>query len=540
MKISKLQLINFKRFSDLVIANIPNDSKFVLLIGSNGSGKSSVFDAFEFLNLISKNEGLNTTFASSYLAKNKEKDFHISVVLDNGSQAEVSLAKPHYSGKKIFTPFSFYGRTSFRQTPRLTRTSLGQQGFDIEKDSDRPKYYIDLDRRFENDIEYITAIILKEFFRSSDSKEQIREKYILPINTALKNIFGDGNGTKLQLIEIIPPLEGNTAQINFKKGVSEIHYNFLSAGEKEVFNILFNLLSRVSNYKDSIYFLDEIDLHLHTQLQFNLIKEIAENWVPENCQLWVASHALGFIDYARQYEHAAIIDFNDIDFDFSQILEPVSKKRIDVYDVAIPKEIIKNILKNSKKVVVENKNDEFYNLALAEKGFLFLPGNNNREVFLTVKSDKGMIGLRDRDYLRDDEITAIKAKLNNLKILQYSTFENYIYHPENISELNWSGFDKQTYLSQIILQKNNRLLQIVDELASARQHYIEFKDCIKDDSNREPIIEALKSNQFDSFYPFFNMKRHFNKAYLNQFKYQLGDLVKTNWFKTQIEAILNS
>lgn len=47
MKIKRLELKNFKRFTDLVIDNIPETAKLVLLIGANGSGKSSVFDGFE-------------------------------------------------------------------------------------------------------------------------------------------------------------------------------------------------------------------------------------------------------------------------------------------------------------------------------------------------------------------------------------------------------------------------------------------------------------------------------------------------------------
>ena len=49
MKISKIELINFKRFTHLVIDKIPDDAKLVLLIGSNGSGKSSVFDGFDYV-----------------------------------------------------------------------------------------------------------------------------------------------------------------------------------------------------------------------------------------------------------------------------------------------------------------------------------------------------------------------------------------------------------------------------------------------------------------------------------------------------------
>ena len=50
MHITKVELKNFKRFTNLTIDGIPTDAKLVLLIGSNGSGKSSVFDAFEIDN----------------------------------------------------------------------------------------------------------------------------------------------------------------------------------------------------------------------------------------------------------------------------------------------------------------------------------------------------------------------------------------------------------------------------------------------------------------------------------------------------------
>jgi hypothetical protein len=84
-----------------------------------------------------------------------------------------------------------------RQIPRLTRTSLGQGGrFDFENDSDRPRFFIERDNRFENDVEKITEVILRDFFRSKESNEQIRPKYINPINAALINIFGVGNGSK--------------------------------------------------------------------------------------------------------------------------------------------------------------------------------------------------------------------------------------------------------------------------------------------------------------------------------------------------------
>ena len=49
MRIHELRLQNFKRFTDLTIKDIPDAAQLVLLIGSNGSGKSCVFDAFNWV-----------------------------------------------------------------------------------------------------------------------------------------------------------------------------------------------------------------------------------------------------------------------------------------------------------------------------------------------------------------------------------------------------------------------------------------------------------------------------------------------------------
>ena len=51
MNVTRLRLANFKRFTDLTIdlTSCAGAPKLVLLIRANGSGKSSVFDAFEYL-----------------------------------------------------------------------------------------------------------------------------------------------------------------------------------------------------------------------------------------------------------------------------------------------------------------------------------------------------------------------------------------------------------------------------------------------------------------------------------------------------------
>ena len=46
MKIQQIHVTNLKRFTDLTIQNIPETTKLVVLVGPNGCGKTSLFEAF--------------------------------------------------------------------------------------------------------------------------------------------------------------------------------------------------------------------------------------------------------------------------------------------------------------------------------------------------------------------------------------------------------------------------------------------------------------------------------------------------------------
>lgn len=128
MKIKSLQLKNFKRFTDLTLQDIPENAKLVLLIGSNGSGKSSVFDGFEAVNKgdkSSKNKTSGLFFNDAiYYRKNIEKDFDISVQFYD--DAHVTLTDNAGNYHKL--PYrSFYGRSAVRYLPKLTKTPFGDR-----------------------------------------------------------------------------------------------------------------------------------------------------------------------------------------------------------------------------------------------------------------------------------------------------------------------------------------------------------------------------------------------------------------------------
>ena len=98
MKIKSIKLKDFKRFTDLTIEGLPEKAKLVVMIGPNGCGKSSVFDALNCYTYIIKNNAypsddmyVNDTYLSpqlptymmDYYRKNDQPDSFIHMSVDD-------------------------------------------------------------------------------------------------------------------------------------------------------------------------------------------------------------------------------------------------------------------------------------------------------------------------------------------------------------------------------------------------------------------------------------------------------------------------
>lgn len=538
MKILRIELINFKRFTYLQIDKIPSDAKLVLLIGSNGSGKSSVFDAFDYLSK-GQFKGLpyNQEETDSYYRKDKSSSSKITILLENGKEISKS---DWYIKENSELARKFIGRSSIRIVPRINNTANPNA---IVKDEDSPLTFIENDNRFINDVfEYIQQIntaVREPIFQGKQADTlKIFQDFIDPLNSSLQNIFGSGEKTAIKIAEFLDATPNSPAKLIFQKGNSKINYDLLSHGEKQVVILLLNFIVRKQYYKDSIIFIDEMDGHLNTSLQDRLLDEIVTKWIPEDSQLWTASHALGFISYANKAKHAAIIDFNLLDFDISQEILPSEKENLDIFEIAVPKASLFRILAGKKIVVCENKNDEYYNL-LSIPDTVFGGVKDSRDVFLYVKNNNKYYSLRDRDFISDSEIERIESKFPHHNILRYYDFENYIYHPENIAEINPKGFNKADYIVEIIRQKEARYLYILPTIISSRQNYEEFKTDEKlRDRNTDSIVDDFKSDEFERFYKFFDMKQEFKRTYLSNFNLSKEALVGTKWFRDKITELL--
>ncbi|XMB87482.1 AAA family ATPase [Mycoplasmatota bacterium WC44] len=97
-------------------------------------------------------------------------------------------------------------------------------------------------------------------------------------------------------IDNLGNIEEGKGTLFFRKKdyVNPFEFNVLSSGEKEVVDILLDLYLRQDTYSDSIFIIDEPELHLNTSIQRKLLTEI-NKLVGENCQIWIATHSIGFL-----------------------------------------------------------------------------------------------------------------------------------------------------------------------------------------------------------------------------------------------------
>ena len=75
MRIKRVQLDNYKRFNSLVIDEIPETARLVVVIGPNGTGKSSLFDAFLLKSQSSKSNYNLDESRREYYIKETERGF---------------------------------------------------------------------------------------------------------------------------------------------------------------------------------------------------------------------------------------------------------------------------------------------------------------------------------------------------------------------------------------------------------------------------------------------------------------------------------
>ena len=352
-----------------------------------------------------------------------------------------------------------YIRSPYRYTSHISVSQL--QALPKEStDHDRPKTMIDIDSRLTTNYQRLFTASISDLFSGvldTMTGKDIREKYTGTINGILSKILD------IQISDIGEPLSGR-GQLFFSKGkVSKFPYRNLGSGEKEVIDLIIDLVLKIRIFDDTIFCIDEPDLHLNTSIQGKLLEEIL-NLIPDNSQLWIATHSLGFIRKAVEIyrnsngKNAVVLDFSDKDFDQKievKPLVPTAKSMRKLFEIAL--EDLSLMVIPSKIYFCEGKSRyninqqsiqrmefdaEVLNKIFYDQDVIFISSDGKNGVQkanqLLLKIIKKAGGLReiysiiDRDNVSSEERNKKMSDEPTLKIWSRKEIENYLFDKEII------------------------------------------------------------------------------------------------------------
>ena len=367
MKINKLETDNFRSKEHL---QIQLGSKLTLLVGENGTGKTSILDAiaiglgavlthlpkvsgisFKKTDLRQKNNQLSpytrvrVETADGILwdrTDRRDKSKKTSATIPSGiglqklrKYLDEQVINPFNEGQDFQLPvFSYYGVSR-----ALLDVPLRRRGF--------PKTH----QRFEA-LEYALNAVSRfksafVWFYNKEIEEQRKQKefrnfdYELPELEAVRNAI-----TKMFPDISEPHILLNPLRFAVKKEGESLDITQLSDGYKTLLSLVIDLASRMALANpemdnplnsSAIVLIDEIDLHLHPEWQQRVIGDLT--MVFTNTQFILTTHSPYIIESVNNHlQRFHIEDMTINDQDIQQIL-PISPEEVKAYFITDTEEI---------------------------------------------------------------------------------------------------------------------------------------------------------------------------------------------------------
>jgi predicted ATPase len=455
MRIKSVELAGFKRFTHLTVNGLSDTTKLVVLVGPNGSGKTSFLEAF---NHFYKYSGYQLIGDYHYLKKSEnDSDVEHDDWYQEAQRAVTikfhNVDYPRTVGKSNIKGH-FYFRSAYRNESDFNIDSMQRQ---VD-----PTTTIRLDTLIQNDITVSnnyqrlianTVSGIYDIANNGKLVESLREELTGKIKEALSRVFSD-----LNLSSLGEPLDNGS--FYFKKGIiNNFHYRNLSAGEKSAFDLILDMVIQSRYYPDAVYCIDEPEAHMHTRLQGKVLREL-HLLVPEQSQLWISTHSIGMLQEAEDIEKeypgtVVFLDFDGRDFDSDEVILPAKISTAvmekfyelafgDFAKLMLPRKIVfcegdpngrsrKDFDKTIYTRVFGDAHPDTFFLSAKSCSDLENIETLYGEVITKLLSNTTIIKILDRDDRSEKEVSELNAK--GIQVLSQRNLESYLLDDSVISLL---------------------------------------------------------------------------------------------------------
>ena len=322
MRIREIKVSKFKRFTDLTINDLPETARLVVLVGPNGCGKSSLFDA------------MNSYAKLHYIGMSQSQEE--SEYFDKGFVSGTAPISAQSMRARIFVKFHndmqpsnwievFNMRSAYRHVQRIDAPNLLSRFDENSHTMHRVPRLISNDTEISANFQRLYSQAIKILFERKGKRDtEIIDGLTSHVEHALRRVLPD-----LKLHSLESP-HGNTGSFYFAKGATERYvFENLSGGERSAFDLLLDMAIKRDMYPRSIQCIDEPESHIAMGVQGDLL-QVMFDFIPEQSQLWIGTHSIGMLRAASKIAHerpgeVVFLNFHGKDFDKPENIEPITR-----------------------------------------------------------------------------------------------------------------------------------------------------------------------------------------------------------------------
>lgn len=299
-----LNIVNVRHLKNIAIPLSTTERRPIILTGKNGSGKTSVLEALEnFLEFVVSSNFYTKDKCERYIRELRQKTLSAGSTEENklNAQQNQSLLKTWEKSYNHWVNGAVAEFTSYADM----RAKYQQGNFILAYYGDKRKISVQVSKNIEK-------VDLKDVYSIKDKPSQLLVKYLVNLKTTAAFAKSNGNMQRAKEIDewfdrfegIMRDLyEDDTLKLEFnietfefsilQKGREPFDFNTMSMGYAAVFDIIGDLIMRMESRKnydiEGLVLIDEIETHLHVELQKKIMPVLMKLF--PNIQFVLTTHS---------------------------------------------------------------------------------------------------------------------------------------------------------------------------------------------------------------------------------------------------------